>query len=234
MFRLIQCSDWGQMAYQSAWEKQELIVQRMIEYKRTHSGEDYKQGQEHHLIFVEHPPVFTLGRNGDASNLLLSHQELDVQGIQYYEINRGGDITFHGPGQLVIYPLIDLDCFFTDIGRYIRYLEQVVIDTLAEFAIDGGRIDGLSGVWIDSETDKARKICAVGVHLSRWVTMHGLALNVNTDLSFFNQIVPCGISDKAVTSIKKECQKEIDIEEVKQRFKHNFIRIFDAQLKDEA
>ena len=218
--------DLGLIEYKKAWDYQEMLFQEIIYIKSRNRKKGTNLATQSHLLFCEHPNVYTLGKSGDEKNLLVNKDYLKSRSATFYKINRGGDITFHGPGQLVIYPLIDLDCFFTDIGRYIRLLEQTVIDTLAEFDISAGRISGLSGVWIDPNTEKARKVCAVGVHLSRWVTMHGLALNVNTDLSHFSKIIPCGISDKAVTSMQKELDKKMDIDLVKERFKHNFIRIF--------
>lgn len=185
--------------------------------------------QRHHFILCQHPHVYTLGRNGKQNHLLLSEAQLHSIGATFVPINRGGDITYHGPGQIVGYPIFDLDEFFTDIGKYIRYLEEAVILTMAEYGIKGGRVDGQSGVWIDPERPIARKICAIGVHLSRWVTMHGFALNVNTDLTYFQNIIPCGIQDKGVTSMSKELKMELDIKEVEDRLVKHFKGLFDFE-----
>jgi len=180
-----------------------------------------------HLIFVEHDHVFTLGKSGDPKNLLRSPRDLEKAGIDYFKINRGGDITYHGPGQIVAYPILDLDQFFTDIHRYLRTLEEAVIRTLAEYGIKGERYEGLTGVWLEPESpDRARKICALGVRCSRWVTMHGLAFNVNSDLAKFELIVPCGIEDKAVTSMENELGKKQDIEEVKAILRNHLTELF--------
>jgi lipoyl(octanoyl) transferase len=186
-----------------------------------------------YLIFCQHPHVYTLGKSGDASNLLINKDELKKRGASFYHINRGGDITYHGPGQIVGYPIIDLDNFTTDIHKYLRFLEESIILTLQEFGINGGRIPGLTGVWLDAEQKaKARKICAIGVKTSRWVTMHGFALNVNTDLNYFNYIVPCGIDDKAVTSISKELNRDIEISAIEEKIKRNIEKVFEMELID--
>jgi lipoyl(octanoyl) transferase len=196
------------------------------------SGQSEPQ-PENHLIFVEHPHVFTLGKSGDEKNLLLSEERLNEEGIEFYKINRGGDITYHGPGQIVAYPILDLDQFFTDIHRYLRTLEEAVIRTLAEYGIRGDRFEGYTGVWLDPDDPfKARKICALGVRCSRWITMHGLAFNVNADLPKFNLIVPCGIEDKAVTSMEKELGEEQNLEEVKGRLKYHLTELFKWKLTD--
>jgi lipoyl(octanoyl) transferase len=186
---------------------------------------------QNYLLFVEHPPVFTLGKNGNINNVLLSEERLKQMGIEFYRTNRGGDITYHGPQQIVGYPILDLEKFDTDIGHYLRNLEEIVILTLAEYAIEGGRSKGETGVWIDPDIKgKERKICAIGVRCSRWITMHGFAFNVNTDLDYFNLIIPCGIQNKQVTSLKKELGREINFGEVKEKVKNNFQKIFDAEL----
>ncbi|WEK35197.1 MAG: lipoyl(octanoyl) transferase LipB [Candidatus Pseudobacter hemicellulosilyticus] len=186
---------------------------------------------EHHLLFVEHPLVYTLGKSGKMEHVLISPQEQAEKGIQFYHINRGGDITFHGPGQLVGYPVLDLEKFYTDIGRYLRNLEEVFILTMAEYGLKGERSAGETGVWLDTDDKaKARKICAMGIRCSRWVTMHGFAFNVNTDLSYFGYIIPCGIQDKQVTSLEKELGRKLDMEEVKEKVKRNFEKVFEAVL----
>ncbi|MEM9671146.1 MAG: lipoyl(octanoyl) transferase LipB [Cyclobacteriaceae bacterium] len=206
----------GLIDYAQAWDYQEKIFSETVQTKIANRKQpDQQQTTQNYLLFCQHPPVYTLGKSGQEDHLLLSVKELAEKGIQYYPINRGGDITFHGPGQIVGYPILDLDHFFTDIHRYLRTLEEAVILTLANYGIDAGRIPGLTGVWIDYEQQKnPRKICAMGVKSSRWVTMHGFALNVNTDLSYFDHIVPCGIKDKAVTSLEKELGGQQDLEEV--------------------
>jgi len=185
-----------------------------------------------YLLFCEHPHVFTIGKSGDEKNLVIPLENLSSIGASYHQINRGGDITYHGPGQVVVYPVIDLENFFTDIHQYMRTLEESVILTLKEFNVDAGRIKGLTGVWLDwNEEKKARKICALGVKTTRWVTMHGLAMNVNTDLSYFNHIVPCGIQDKAVTSLKKELNSDLDMKNVKEILKQKISSLFEMQLQ---
>ena len=188
---------------------------------------------DHYLLFVEHPPVYTLGKSGNAGNVLLSEENLKARGIEYFQTNRGGDITFHGPQQIVGYPILDLEKFYTDIGKYLRNIEEAIILTLAEYGIKGDRSAGETGVWIDPAIKgRERKICAIGVRSSRWVTMHGFALNVNTDLSYFNFIIPCGIQNKQVTSIEKELGERVDFEEAKQRLKRNFEKVFEVNLKE--
>lgn len=202
----------GLISYEEAWQLQEKLFHDVVERKlRIREGE--KIEQIHYLLFCEHPPVYTLGKSGSEQNLLLNEEGLKKQGVEFFKINRGGDITFHGPGQLVCYPIFDLDFFFTDIHKYLRFLEEAVILTLKELGIFAERLPGLTGVWLDVKTNP-RKICAMGVRCSRWVTMHGLALNVSPDLSFFNHIIPCGISDKAVTSIEKETGIKYSVKEV--------------------
>lgn len=232
--------DLGIQPYKQVWDLQELLLQENVAKKLArHSVGANAESPEfitkNHLLFVEHPPVYTLGKTGHEEYVLISEEERIAKGIEYYHINRGGDITFHGPGQLVGYPILDLELFFTDIGRYLRNLEEVIIKTIGEFGIKGGRSKGETGVWIDADIKgRERKICAMGVRCSRWITMHGWALNVNTDLSYFNYIIPCGIKDKAVTSMQKELGSEVDFEEVKKVLREKFAEIFDAEIIPEA
>ncbi|WKN45566.1 lipoyl(octanoyl) transferase LipB [Tunicatimonas pelagia] len=219
----------GLVDYAQAWDYQEEVFAEIIQTKIVNRKQpDQAKATENYLLFCEHPPVYTLGKSGKESNLLLSSEELAKKGVQYYPINRGGDITFHGPGQLVGYPVLDLDNFFTDIHRYLRMLEEAIILTLADYGIDGGRIAGLTGVWIDYEEQKnPRKICAMGVKASRWVTMHGFALNINTDLQYFDYIIPCGIEGKAVTSLAQELGKPHNMEEVSARLLKHLASLFE-------
>lgn len=227
--RSIRYTDLGLVDYQACWDHQEQLFAESVATKiARRNGEDLPL-PINHLLFVEHPPVFTLGKSGDEAHLLLNQSELATNGFQYYKINRGGDITYHGPGQLVGYPIFDLDQFFTDIHRYLRTLEEAVILVLAEYKITAGRIEGLTGVWIDGDQNP-RKICAMGVKCSRWVTMHGFAFNVNSNLDHFNYIVPCGIDDKAVTSLASELGYEVDMNEVKSKLKIHLANLFDADL----
>lgn len=217
--------DLGRKAYQQTWDFQEAHLQRIVNQKIA-KREDPDIVPDHFLFFVEHPPVYTLGKSGDQENLLVSNEYLQKAGVEFVKTNRGGDITFHGLGQIVGYPILDLDQIYTDIHRYLRDLEEVVIQTIADFGIpNGSRKDGLTGVWVGEE-----KICAIGVRTSRWVTMHGFALNVNTDLQYFNWIVPCGINDKAVTSMQKILGHPVDSDAVKQALRTNFERIFGVTL----
>ena len=227
-------NDLGLIGYKEAWEIQEKIFSEVINEKISNRKKSppEKQRTSDHLLFAEHKPVFTLGKSGDMNNLLTDVSQLENLGIEFFKINRGGDITFHGPGQIVGYPILNLDHFYTDIHRYLRTLEDVIIDTLTEYGIKGGRIHGETGVWLDGGTPFARKICALGVRASRWVTMHGWAFNVNTDLKYFQHIVPCGISDKAVTSLSAETGEEMDMLEVKQKVKKYFEKRFDVRLVD--
>lgn len=232
--------DLGIQPYKQVWDFQELLLQENVAKKLARHSAGANAGSpefitKNHLLFVEHPPVYTLGKTGHEEYVLISEEERIAKGIEYYHINRGGDITFHGPGQLVGYPILDLELFFTDIGRYLRNLEEVIIKTIGEFGIKGGRSKGETGVWIDADIKGCeRKICAMGVRCSRWITMHGWALNVNTDLSYFNYIIPCGIKDKAVTSMQKELGSEVDFEEVKKVLREKFAEIFDAEIIPEA
>ena len=225
--------DIGRIAYQEAWDYQHSLLDELVATKRQNrelaKTNDPIVFQKHYLLFCEHNPVYTLGKSGSLDNLLLSESELVQKKIEFFKINRGGDITFHGPGQIVGYPIFDLDCFFTDIHKYVRYLEEAVIRTIAEYGLKGVRKEGFTGVWLEPNGNQVyRKICAIGVHLSRWVTMHGFAFNVNTDLQYFKNIIPCGINDddKEVTSLKEELGKEINIDEVKSKLKLHFAELF--------
>lgn len=226
-------TDLALMDYQQAWDYQTTLYQSILDIKSQNRSlpPSEQQPTNNFLLFCEHPHVFTLGKSGAEKNLLLKKEELDTIGATYYHINRGGDITYHGPGQIVVYPIIDMENFFTDIHKYMRLLEESVIQTLAEFNITAGRIEGLTGVWVDFEDSrKARKICALGVKTSRWVTLHGLAFNVNTDLRYFNHIVPCGIDDKAVTSVEKELNKPQDMAQVKSILKNKLSGLFEMEI----
>lgn len=225
-------TDLGLIDYQQAWDYQLGLFEKTLAIKAANRDlpTEQQQATENHLLFCEHPHVFTLGKSGDASNLLVPHDQLHTIQATYYPINRGGDITYHGPGQIVGYPILDLENFFTDIHKYMRLLEEAVIQTLKEYNVASGRIPGLTGVWIDIDDEKrARKICALGVKTSRWVTMHGFAFNVNTDLNYFNYIVPCGITDKAVTSLEKETGKPQPMEEVKSILKSKIVQQFEME-----
>lgn len=225
----------GLLDYQQAWDYQEKCFAEIVAVKIANRGvpPELQAPTPNYLLFCEHPHVYTLGKSGKAENLLLNEDRLQEVEARFYKINRGGDITYHGPGQLVGYPILDLDNFFTDIHRYMRMLEETIILTLAEYGIDAGRIEGLTGVWLDYEMQQApRKICAMGVKASRWVTMHGFALNVNTDLSYFTHIIPCGIDDKAVTSMQQELGKEININEVAGKLTNHLAGLFGLELSD--
>lgn len=222
--------DWGALDYHEAWDRQEILFKGIIAEKTANRTNNTSFLTDNYLIFVEHQHVYTLGKSGEASHLLLDEKGLEEKGATYYKINRGGDITYHGPGQLVGYPILDLDNFFTDIHLYLRTLEEAVILTLAEYGISAGRSDGFTGVWLDVDQQNARKICALGVRSSRWVTMHGFALNVNANLDYFANIVPCGIENKEVTSMQKELGQEVDIEEVKERLKKHLVSLFNMDI----
>jgi lipoyl(octanoyl) transferase len=226
----VQFEDWGLVDYQTAWDKQEDIFTSIVSRKIHNRNTEDKLPTDNHLIFVEHPHVYTMGKSGKPENLLLDEEGLKERSASYYKINRGGDITYHGPGQIVGYPILDLDNFFTDIHLYLRTLEEAVILTLADYGITAGRYPGFTGVWIDADNQRARKICAMGVRCSRWVTMHGFAFNINTDLSYFKNIVPCGIDDKDVTSLSREVGREVDIERVKELLKENISALFGMQI----
>lgn len=226
-------NDLGVIDYQRAWDYQTELFNSILEVKSANRNLPAPDQREtnNFLLFCEHPHVYTLGKSGKESNLLVKDEDLQAIGATYYHINRGGDITYHGPGQLVGYPVIDLENFFTDIHQYMRLLEEAVIQTLREFGVESGRIPGLTGVWLDVDDEKkARKICALGVKTSRWVTMHGFALNVNTDLSYFNKMIPCGITDKAVTSLDKEIGHAADMSQVKEILKKKIADLFRMEL----
>ena len=232
--------DLGLTEYQAAWDLQEELLQQIVRRKSLIRSADPTIGEagfttDHYLLFTEHPPVYTLGKSGNIENVLLPEDELKKKGIDFFHTNRGGDITFHGPGQVVCYPIPDLERFYTDIGKYLRNIEEVIIRTMAAYDIRGDRSPGETGVWIDpGVAGKERKICAIGVRCSRWVTMHGFAFNVNTDLSYFNYIIPCGINNKQVTSLEKELGRTIGMTEVKEKLKDNFESVFDAELVSEV
>lgn len=224
--------DLGRIQYQKAWDLQQQYLKEIVDIKRSNRNlpKEEQIQQKHYFLFCEHPPVFTLGRSGDTNNLLLNQKGLEQQGIEFFKINRGGDITYHGLGQIVGYPILDMAHFFMDVHKYVRFLEEAVIRTIAEYGLKGERIKGSSGVWLAAtDTLPPRKICAIGVHFSRWVSMHGFAFNVNTDLSHFNFIIPCGIQDKGVTSLQQEVGKALDIEQVKAQVKHHFQTLFEFE-----
>lgn len=230
--KLIQIEELGRKDYKWTWDYQEELFQQILSVKVRNRREEKNEPTPNYLLFVEHPHVYTLGKSGDINNLMISEAELKKVEATYYKINRGGDITYHGPGQIVVYPILDLENFFTDIHEYLRLLEETVIKTLSEFNIKGERSKGETGVWIDVGTPYARKICAMGVRASRWVTMHGLAFNINTDLTYFDHIIPCGIQDKAVTSLNKEVgQKELELEPIKASLNQHFLELFEAEKK---
>ena len=224
------------MDYQQAWDYQETLfsktVARKVENRKLSPSE--QQSTENYLIFCSHPHVFTLGKSGDQGHLLLDQNELTARQVQFQKINRGGDITYHGPGQIVGYPILDLDNFFTDIHQYLRYLEEAVIRTLKEYGLLGERLEGLTGVWLDPEDpQKARKICALGVRASRWVTMHGFAFNVNVNLDYFKFIVPCGIADKSVTSLNRELGHDLELAEVEEKLKRHLAELFEMEFLED-
>jgi lipoyl(octanoyl) transferase len=234
--QIVHFQDLQNMGYKQAWDYQDVLMQENLKIKaEVHSQQSGTTSADlptrHHLLFVEHPPVYTLGKSGKIEHVLINEEQRAEKGIEFFHTNRGGDITFHGPAQIVGYPIFDLEKFYTDIGRYLRDLEEVIILTLAEYGISAGRSSGETGVWIDAlEKGKERKICAMGVRCSRWITMHGFALNVNTDLNYFDHIIPCGIQNKKVTSIKEELGHEVDMEDVKEKLKKNFEKVFDVKI----
>lgn len=231
MNKKVNLKDLGLKGYKETWDYQELLFKNTLDLKIRNRRENTALETPNHFLLVEHPHVFTLGKSGDVSNLLATEQELENKGAKFYKINRGGDITYHGPGQIVGYPILDLDNFFTDIHKYLRLLEETVILTLAEYGLKAERSKGETGVWLDVGTPFARKICAMGVRASRWVTMHGFALNVNTDLGYFDLMVPCGIKDKSVTSLNVELGvKEVDLDTVKNKLKGHFETLFEANF----
>ena len=227
--RKILLKDLGLKDYKDIWDYQTSLLTSIINVKRQNRKNITKNPTENYFLFVEHPNVYTLGKSGDLSNLLINEQQLKEKEATYYKINRGGDITYHGPGQIVGYPILDLENFFTDIHKYLRFLEEVIIKTLAEYGIKGERSEGETGVWIDTGTPFARKICAMGIRSSRWVTMHGFALNVNTNLGYFDHIIPCGIRGKAVTSLEVELGRKIELSEVKEKILNHFKDLFEVE-----
>lgn len=231
MNKTIKLQDLGLKDFKETWDYQETLFKAILDTKIKNRREDAGLATDNHFLFVEHPHVYTLGKSGDLSNLLLSEEQLAEKGAAFYKINRGGDITYHGPGQIVGYPILDLDNFFTDIHKYLRFLEEIIILTLAEYGLKTERSPGETGVWLDVGTPFARKICAMGVRASRWVTMHGFALNVNADLGYFDNIIPCGIRGKAVTSLNNELGIEtVDEEAVKEKILKHFKTLFEAEF----
>ena len=222
--------DLGVLSYEDSWELQKTIFENIISQKIKNRTLKKKNKTDNYLLIVEHKPIFTIGKSGDTSNLLLNTKQLKSKNIEFKKINRGGDITFHGSGQVVGYPILDLDNFFTDIGQYLRTLEEVIISSIGFFGLKGYRINGETGVWVKDKLNSDKKICAFGIKASRWVTMHGFALNVNTDLKYFDYIVPCGISDKGVTSLEETLNKKVTTKMVKQKIYENFARLFNAEL----
>lgn len=231
MNKTIQLQDLGNRDYKETWDYQELLFKEILDIKIKNRREDAGLETPNYFLMVEHPHVFTLGKSGDVDNLLVSEKELEAKNATFYKINRGGDITYHGPGQIVGYPILDLENFFTDIHKYLRLLEEMVILTLAEYGLKAERSPGETGVWFDVGTPFARKICAMGVRASRWVTMHGFAFNVNADLGYFDLMIPCGIKDKAVTSLNVELGKaRVDEAEVKEKLLKHFTTLFEAEI----
>tara|TARA_Y100000591_G_scaffold82555_1_gene69548 strand:- start:4030 stop:4728 length:699 start_codon:yes stop_codon:yes gene_type:complete len=231
MNRQIKFIDLGLMDYKEAWDYQQNLFDEIVEIKKQNRKNNTDLKTPNYFLFVEHPHVYTLGKSGDQSNLLIDKSQLKNKKASFYKINRGGDITYHGPGQIVGYPILDLENFFTDIHKYLRFLEESVIMTLDNFGIQAERNDGKTGVWLDVNTPFPKKICAMGVRASRWVTMHGFALNVNVELDYFNNIIPCGLTDNIVTSMNNELNKsEINIDEVKVVLKNSFSRTFDSKF----
>jgi len=226
----IEVRDIGRTGYRQAWDYQNEIFQGVLDVKLKNRKLDQKLVTPNYFLFTEHDPVYTLGKSGDLSNLLLNESQLKDRGIEFFQSNRGGDITYHGPGQIVGYPILDLEEFRPDIRWYMRSLEEVIIRTIADYGLKGSRSEGETGVWMDVGTPFARKICALGVRTSRWVTMHGFALNVNTNLGYFDHIIPCGIRGKAVTSLEAELQEQLALEEVKERILRHFAEVFGAEL----
>ena len=228
MNRNILLKDLSVKDYKETWDYQTELLQEIVDIKVDNRRNNKKIVTKNHFLFVEHPHVYTLGKSGDLSNLLLNEKQLQEKGATFYKINRGGDITYHGPGQIVGYPILDLENFFTDIHKYLRFLEEAIILTIAEYGIKGTRSEGETGVWLDVGTPFARKICAMGIRSSRWVTMHGFALNANVNLGYFDNIIPCGIKGKAVTSMEAELNKKVDLEEVKEKILKHFKALFEV------
>ena len=231
MNRKIKFIDLGLMDYKEAWDFQQKLFDEIVEIKKKNRKDSTNKKTPNYFLLVEHPHVYTLGKSGNMSNLLIDETELKNNDASFYKINRGGDITYHGPGQIVGYPILDLENFFTDIHKYLRFLEEVIILTLKNYEINGERNQGKTGVWIDTKTPFPRKICAMGVRASRWVTMHGFALNANVDLNYFNNIIPCGIANNIVTSISKEKKRNtVDVLKIKELLKKNFLEVFQAEF----
>ncbi len=230
MNKKIKLQDLGKKDYKETWDYQEILFKEIVDQKIHNRREEATIETSNYFLFVEHPHVYTLGKSGDIENLLLSEKQLEAKGATFYKINRGGDITYHGPGQIVGYPILDLENFFTDIHKYLRFLEEAIILTLAEYNITGTRSEGETGVWLDVGTPFARKICAMGVRASRWVTMHGFALNVNADLGYFDNIIPCGIKGKAVTSMHAELNVPVDEVLVKEKILKHFKELFENEF----
>tara|TARA_Y100000994_G_scaffold37919_1_gene28776 strand:+ start:441 stop:1139 length:699 start_codon:yes stop_codon:yes gene_type:complete len=231
MNRKIKFIDLGLMDYKEAWDFQQKLFDEIVEIKKKNRKDSTNKKTPNYFLLVEHPHVYTLGKSGNMSNLLIDETELKNNDASFYKINRGGDITYHGPGQIVGYPILDLENFFTDIHKYLRFLEEVIILTLKNYEIKGERNQGKTGVWIDTKTPFPRKICAMGVRASRWVTMHGFALNANVDLNYFNNIIPCGLANNIVTSISNEKKrKTIDVLKIKELLKKNFLEVFQAEF----
>lgn len=228
----VSCHFLGKVDYKKAWDFQEKLFQEGVQRKIDKRNGTGDEAPDNHLIFCEHPHVYTLGKSGDKEHLLLDQNELDQKNASFYHINRGGDITYHGPGQLVIYPIFDLEQFFTDIHKYMRFLEEAVIRTLAKFQVIGERSEGLTGVWLEPNTSNARKICAMGVKSSRWMTMHGIGFNISTDLNYFNHIIPCGIQNKDVTSLEKEIGRAVTVDEVIPIILHELQQLFDFETQE--
>jgi lipoyl(octanoyl) transferase len=235
MNRTVAIQDLGIKDYKESWDYQESLFKKILDIKIRNRRENTQLDTPNYFLFVEHPHVYTLGKSGDIDNLLVSEEKLAEIEASFYKINRGGDITYHGPGQIVGYPILDLENFFTDIHKYLRLLEEMVIRTLAEYGVKAERSKGETGVWLDVGTPFARKICAMGVRASRWVTMHGFALNINANLGYFDHMIPCGIKGKAVTSLNVELGKpEVDLNEVKGKLLHHFTQLFEAEIAEKA
>lgn len=228
MNKTILLKDLSLKDYKETWDYQSQLLQKIVDTKISNRRNNLSDDTQNHFLFVEHPHVYTLGKSGDLSNLLLNEKQLEEKGATFYKINRGGDITYHGPGQIVGYPILDLENFFTDIHKYLRLLEETIILTIAEYGIKSSRSEGETGVWLDVGTPFARKICAMGIRSSRWVTMHGFALNANVNLGYFDNIIPCGIRGKAVTSMEAELGKKVDVEEVKSKILKHFKKLFEV------
>lgn len=233
MNKTVYIEDLGYRDYKDTWDYQESLFSGILEVKKSNRRDDRSDRTPNYLLFVEHPHVYTLGKSGDLGNLLIPKEQLENIGATFYKINRGGDITYHGPGQVVGYPIMDLENFFTDIHKYLRLLEEMIILTMADYGLKGERSKGETGVWLDVGTPFARKICAMGVRASRWVTMHGFAFNINADLGYFDHMIPCGIKDKSVTSLNVELGKpQVDMDEVKARLTKHFSELFGANMEN--